>query len=134
MSIVERLLDKIVAKTEVVDEFELNIAGTELTSYIHSIIDVLDYKIVKNNPNQLLLQVKGRTVSQFDFDSLIRNDPSFEKLNKAKSKLEITINQNSVKISSFEHILCTKNEKELFKLLLKKRLEVLKIKLKYGEQ
>ena len=70
------------------------------------------------NPNEFVLNVPG------NFFSKVTNEEDHEKLySNTKSKLLFTHLENGkIKISSFEHIMASKKEKELYRQALEKRL------------
>ncbi len=132
MGFIERILDKITPRLEVVDEFELAIEGSSNRDYVLSVVKVLQYKIIELKEDEITLLVEGRTVGEADFSGFLGKDPDSKKLNKLKSKLEVSFGEKSVRLTSYEHIIATKKEKEIFRAILSRRLELLKDKLIYG--
>ncbi len=124
MNIIEKYLDKITPKIEVKDKVEIN--QNNVSEFPHFIIATLDpkyHKTLQIKSNVILLKVKGRTISPVDLSAVLKNAPQLKKMNRMKSKIMIELQDTSLMISSYEHVLGTKKEKELIKKILTIRLE-----------
>ncbi|NOQ75360.1 MAG: hypothetical protein GQ574_25340 [Crocinitomix sp.] len=123
MNILEKILDKITPKLEVLKEVRINFEESEFPENLISVIENDKYKVIDQSKKKILILVSGLTIGAVDFGALLKNNPSFEKLNKVKSKISISINKGSLLCCSFEHIIATKKEKEVFTEILQKRLD-----------
>ena len=125
MSLIEKFLDRVTPKLEVVEEICKNYDTLEFPENLILTIQQNNFDIIERSDKELLILVRGRTLGSVDFNSILRNNPSFEKMNKIKSRIRIFVSGGSLWCSSYEHIIATKQEKEVFTKILKKRMDLI---------